>query len=131
MLGAAQQEGLTLSMKSVLLVLAGIVPSGAAAIVAQAAGGGADTIAGASGWAGAGLLGLVLGWLLMIHLPAKDKLFKELIADFRAETNAGRTAFDNAITRVVTEHEKKYSELASAVNGLGRRVERGERGQQA
>ena len=30
-----------------------------------------------SGWAGAGLLGLVLAWLLFIHLPAKDKQIVE------------------------------------------------------
>lgn len=31
------------------------------------------------GWASAGLLGMVLGWLLIIHLPAKDKQIKELV----------------------------------------------------
>lgn len=30
-------------------------------------------------WAGMGLLGLVLGWVLMIHIPAKDKRDNELI----------------------------------------------------
>lgn len=29
-------------------------------------------LAGSSGWAGAGLLGLVLAWLLLLHLPRKD-----------------------------------------------------------
>lgn len=33
----------------------------------------ADPISGGAGWVGAGLLGLVLGWLLLVHLPAKDK----------------------------------------------------------
>lgn len=37
-------------------------------------------LSGASGWTGAGLLGLVLAWLLFVHLPAKDKLLKEYIS---------------------------------------------------
>lgn len=36
-------------------------------------------IVGTTGWVGAGLLGLVLAWLLGIHLPAKDKQIKEII----------------------------------------------------
>lgn len=32
-----------------------------------------DPISGGAGWAGVGLLGLVLSWLLFVHLPAKDK----------------------------------------------------------
>lgn len=38
-----------------------------------------DPISGGAGWVGAGLLGLVLGWLLLIHLPGKDKFLKDLI----------------------------------------------------
>ena len=37
------------------------------------------TLAGSSGWLGAGLLGLVLCWLCFFHLPAKDKQIKEFI----------------------------------------------------
>ncbi len=37
------------------------------------------SLAGGAGWVGAGLLGLVLGWLLLVHLPAKDKQLKELL----------------------------------------------------
>ena len=39
-----------------------------------------NALSGASGWTGAGLLGLVLAWLLFVHLPAKDKLLKEYIS---------------------------------------------------
>ena len=39
----------------------------------------ADPLSGGAGWIGAGLLGLVLGWLLLIHLPAKDKILKEYV----------------------------------------------------
>lgn len=37
------------------------------------------SISGGAGWLGAGLLGSVLAWLLMVHLPAKDKQLKEFI----------------------------------------------------
>jgi hypothetical protein len=40
-----------------------------------------DPISGGAGWLGAGLLGLVLGWLLFVHLPAKDKQLREIITD--------------------------------------------------
>jgi gas vesicle protein len=39
----------------------------------------ADPISGGAGWVGAGLLGMVLGWLLIIHLPAKDKQLQTLL----------------------------------------------------
>lgn len=53
-------------------------------IVAQVApaiaqGASVDPISGGAGWVGAGLLGLVLAWLLFIHLPAKDKQLAGLI----------------------------------------------------
>src|SRR5689334_4997153 len=35
-----------------------------------------DSLSGGAGWFGAGLLGLVLGWLLLVHLPSKDKQLK-------------------------------------------------------
>jgi hypothetical protein len=38
-------------------------------------------LSGAEGWTGAGLLGLVLAWLLFWHLPGKDKQLEKLIAD--------------------------------------------------
>ncbi len=38
-----------------------------------------DPISGGAGWVGAGLLGLVLGWLLLKHLPDKDKQIKDLL----------------------------------------------------
>ena len=38
-----------------------------------------DPLVGGSGWTGAGILGLVLGWLLLVHLPGKDKLIQGLI----------------------------------------------------
>jgi hypothetical protein len=33
----------------------------------------ADPLSGGAGWAGAGLLSLVLGWLLLIYLPRQEQ----------------------------------------------------------
>jgi hypothetical protein len=46
-----------------------------ALLLAQAA----DPISGGAGWAGAGLLGLVLCWLLLKHLPDKDRQINNLV----------------------------------------------------
>ncbi len=51
-------------------------------------------LAGQAGWAGVGLLGLVLGWLLFMHLPARTKREKEMIDQFIAVLAAERTAND-------------------------------------
>lgn len=54
-----------------------------------------DTISGGAGWVGAGLLGLVLSWLLFVHLPNKDKQTMALIEQK-----------DNAIKEVTEAHDK-------------------------
>ncbi len=38
-----------------------------------------DPISGGAGWIGAGLLGAVLSWLCLVHLPAKDKQLHEIL----------------------------------------------------
>lgn len=49
-----------------------------------------SSLSGGSGWVGAGLLGLVLSWLTMIHLPAKDKQMATLLTE---ATNERATLF--------------------------------------
>ena len=39
----------------------------------------AEPLSGGAGWLGAGLLGAVLSWLLLVHLPSKDKQLKDLL----------------------------------------------------
>lgn len=70
-----------------------------------------DPISGGAGWIGAGLLGAVLCWLLIIHLPAKDKQLKELvesrdqiIADFVKSKDA-------AVTTVLVSAESRTTVL--------------------
>ena len=58
-----------------------------------------DPLAGGSGWVGAGLLGLVLCWLLFRHLPEKDKQLAELVSKHEAHVasvlaQAARAAAD-------------------------------------
>lgn len=56
----------------------GLVSLNIGLILAQA-GSGPDASAVASGWVGAGLLGLVLSWIFFKHLPAKDDQIERLI----------------------------------------------------
>ncbi len=51
-----------------------------------------DPVSGGAGWVGAGLLGLVLSWLLLKHLPDVDKKFDKLLETFREEREADRKA---------------------------------------
>lgn len=89
-------------------------------------------LAGDSGWLGAGLLGLVLAWLLWVHLPAKDKQIRELIADKdtqleklitawsvdrekdRVSRHEVTNAFQKAITDLHTQHEQDAEKDRSA-----------------
>ena len=58
-----------------------------------------------SGWAGTGLLGIVLGWLLTKHLPDKDRQFTELIANHTKQT-----------AELVVEHRKEMKEQTDSFN---------------
>lgn len=59
-----------------------------------------DPISGTAGWAGAGLLGAVLSWLLLRHLPAKDAQLEKLIKDK-----------DDRIDALVKEHRETVREV--------------------
>lgn len=55
-----------------------------------------DVLAGGAGWFGAGLLGAVLSWLLLKHLPEKDRQSKEK---------------DDLILKVVTNCNEEMKEM--------------------
>lgn len=74
-----------------------------------------DAISGGSGWIGAGLLGSVLGWLLLKHLPAKDAQLEKLISTHNGqieklhatcaeEREAQSSKFDAILNRVMDRH---------------------------
>jgi BMFP domain-containing protein YqiC len=66
-----------------------------------------DPISGGAGWVGAGLLGLVLGWLLLKHLPDKDKKEERLIA--------GRDQMVHGITTEFSKSLRERDELVREV----------------
>ncbi len=68
----------------------------------------AEPISGGAGWVGAGLLGMVLAWLFMKHLPDKDKQIKEIIAsgreEVRIERETGERRFNAAMEKLNMIH---------------------------
>ena len=62
-----------------------------------------DVISGGAGWAGAGLLGLVLGWLLLKRLPDNDKQTKELVDRVMVLIAAKDQAIDAVLKQAATD----------------------------
>lgn len=95
-----------------------------------------DPISGGAGWVGAGLLGLVLAWLLLRHLPAKDQQLKDfseakdrhvqylteryeakldaVTSAFERETHETREEFKKALDEVLRHCEKETARLIDA-----------------
>src|SRR5262245_45428442 len=70
----------------------------------------ADTLSGGAGWVGAGLLGLVLGWLLLKHLPDKDRQVETArLAHLDAQAKMVKT-FDDRLEKIAATFsaELKY-----------------------
>ena len=68
-----------------------------------------------TGWGGAGLLGLVLSWLLLKHLPELDRARKEERADFikaledqRKELAAAMTDQRKDFAAILLRQEEKF-----------------------
>jgi gas vesicle protein len=96
-----------------------------------------EPISGGAGWVGAGLLGAVLAWLLLKHLPAKDKqvtdmmarrdqvvkevadkhavTVKDLVITFAEQQRETRMEFKEALKTMMAQHDRQVSELASAM----------------
>src|SRR5207248_718173 len=66
---------------------------------------------------GAGLLGLVLAWLLLVYLPSRDVLQEKLVKSFRDELAAERVIHEREIAAVREETERRHQE------NLGRHAE--------
>lgn len=108
-----------------------------------------DSLSGGAGWAGAGLLGLVLAWLLFVHLPAKDKQLKEFtegkdkhvteltvtyenklevaIKAFKEESKEDKAEFKMALDAVLAHCEKETKELVEAFRSEMNKLFKGER----
>lgn len=59
-----------------------------------------------SGWTGAGLLGMVLAWLLLKHLPAKDKQIMDMLESREKALEAKDIAHDKAMEAKDAIHDK-------------------------
>ncbi len=106
-----------------------------------------EALSGGSGWVGAGLLGLILAWLLLVHLPSKDKQLKDLLdsrdrlmseqltaerdscekrhSENLAETRLERQARDKRHDEVMTEFQRSHDddkETRHAIKGLDQSV---------
>ena len=77
---------------------------------------------GLSGWAGAGTLGLVLSWLLFVHLPAKDKQLRDLMDTYNTRADASldkftvalenaEKTFNDSLNKIVEHCEKESEKL--------------------
>lgn len=69
-----------------------------------------DPIAGGAGWVGAGLLGLVLSWLLLVHLPAKDKQLKEFMDSKDTHIASLTEKYEKKLELVTLTFEKEATE---------------------
>ena len=73
-----------------------------------------DPISGGAGWVGAGLLGLVLAWLLLKHLPEKDRQVRDLIDSQRAELKETRKEYKEALDVVLAHCEREVLKISDA-----------------
>lgn len=75
-----------------------------------------DPLSGGAGWVGAGLLGAVLAWLLLKHLPEKDRQIERII-DKHDATEAVLTAtFKAEMSAERSSCEKHFASLAEAMS---------------
>ena len=79
-------------------------------LVAFAAAKAVDPLSGGAGWLGAGLLGLVLGWLLLKHLPDKDKQITKFIEDKDRHIIAMSETYERKLNVIVASYEKENRE---------------------
>jgi hypothetical protein len=84
-------------------------------LIAQAA----DPLSNGGGWFGAGLLGLVLAWLLLKYLPEKDSQLKELV-----ETHAALVKdIHDACAAERKDSNKTLNALTGVIAKLSSRIE--------
>lgn len=90
-----------------------------------------SALSGGAGWVGAGLLGLVLCWLLLKHLPEKDSQIERLMIRHQSEMSAAlaqerseftgalgqqRVEFTGALERILRHNELQTAALSTAIN---------------
>lgn len=73
-----------------------------------------DTISGGAGWVGAGLLGVVLWWLLFIHLPNKDKQMISLMESKDKSIKEVTDAHGKALEQVISTFRSEIKDERSS-----------------
>lgn len=92
----------------------------------------ADPISGGAGWFGAGLLGLVLGWLMLKHLPDKDKqvenliktkdlAINEIVKAFQSEIKIEREVFQTEMKAERLSCDKHFDSVSRSIEALAQR----------
>lgn len=68
----------------------------------------ANALAGEAGWAGVGVLGLVLSWLMLKHLPAKDKQINEFIEAKDKHVMELTAKFEQNLDKIVDHCKEEF-----------------------
>lgn len=72
-----------------------------------------DPISGGAGWVGAGLLGAVLAWLMLKHLPDKDKQIKELVDTMNSQVKEVIAQKTAALATLTTAAQASLDKVTS------------------
>jgi hypothetical protein len=70
-----------------------------------------DIISGGAGWVGAGLLGSVLGWLLFINIPAKDKQIAGMIESRDALVKEMAASHQEAVKSMAADYRAAVADM--------------------
>lgn len=100
------------TIAAIFLLCHSVFTMGIAAGVVVFGEGDVGSLAGGSGWAGAGILGLVLVWIAYRHLPDKDKQIMTLI-----QTQAAQLELkDKQLLSFMDRQDKKVADVIAAGN---------------
>jgi hypothetical protein len=77
-----------------------------------------DALGGGAGWLGAGLLGLVLSWLLLKHLPEKDRLILDMLKQYRDELTIERSKCEARDSRFCEALKVTGDHIAASLDRL-------------
>lgn len=79
-----------------------------------------ETLSGGAGWVGAGLLGLILSWLLLMHLPnlakkdtEKDKQWMELVKNKDDHVDRLVVRFEASLQTIRDQCKRELDDLTS------------------
>ncbi len=85
----------------------------------------AESLSGGAGWVGAGMLGVVLSWLMFKYLPDKDRQLESLVASrdrvLSEQLDFERQASDRRLQQLLQEvHQVRaqFWELIRQVAGM-------------